>query len=314
MSDTTKSYVLHFGILAILILGFFVLPSYHVGNLSRIMVMAIFAIGYNLMFGYTGLLSLGHALFFAAGMYGFGLSVTLGGISIIGSFFIGAIVAMMVSLIIGYLTLRTRDVAFMIVTLMFSQVGYLIILYFVEFTRGDEGFVIEQTLRSIFGLDLTSEAGRFWTAFTLFALCFLLSVVLVKSKFGRTLIAIKENENRMQMLGYNTQRIKLNVVVISGTISGIAGATYALLFGYVGATFSTVQYSIFPLLWVLLGGAGTTLGPIIGVALMFYLIEFSTLVTDAHLIITGIALVLLTLFAPGGIGGEIRKRGLKWLP
>jgi branched-chain amino acid transport system permease protein len=116
------------------------------------------------------------------------------------------------------------------------------------------------------------------------------------------------------MLGYDTHRLKLIAILVSGTLSGIGGAAYALLFGYVGATFATVQYSIFPLLWVLLGGAGTTIGPLIGVLFMFYLIDLSSSVTDAYMLIAGLALVLLCLFAPQGLVGEIRRRGLKWLP
>ena len=106
----------------------------------------------------------------------------------------------------------------------------------------------------------------------------------------------------------------LVAVIISGVISGAAGATYALLFGYVGATFTTVQYSIFPLLWVLLGGMGTTIGPFIGVLFMFYLIDYASGVTNAYMLIAGLVLVLLTLFARAGIVGEIRKRWVPWLP
>ena len=94
----------------------------------------------------------------------------------------------------------------------------------------------------------------------------------------------------------------------------MGGATYALLFGYVGATFATVQYSIFPLLWVLLGGAGTTIGPLIGVLFMFYLIDISSGYTDAYMLIAGVVLVLLTLFAPQGLAGALRKRVMTWLP
>ena len=87
-----------------------------------------------------------------------------------------------------------------------------------------------------------------------------------------------------------------------------------MLFGYVGATFATVQYSILPLLWVLLGGAGTTVGPLIGVFFMFYLIDFSSSVTTAYLLVVGVVLVLLTMFAPKGICGELRRSIFPWLP
>ncbi len=149
---------------------------------------------------------------------------------------------------------------------------------------------------------------------TLFAVCLLATLRLVQRPFGKTLIAIRENEDRTRMLGYDVFGLKLAAVVISGTISAAAGAFYGLLFGYVGATFATVQYSILPLLWVLLGGTGTILGPLVGTLFMFYLIDLSSAVTSAYMLIAGVVLVALTLFAPQGIVGELRKRLWKDLP
>jgi len=313
-TNARHSHYLHFGTIGVLVALFFVLPPYHVGNLSRIMVLAVYAMGFNILFGYTGLLSLGHALFFATGMYGLGMAMNTFGVPSEPAILVGVFCAILVSAAIGFLALRTSGVAFMIVTLMFAQAGYLTVLYFGAYTRGDEGFVIKQADRVIAGIDITGETARYFAALLLFAVVFLLIARLVRSPFGRTLVAIRENEERTRMLGYDTVRHKLAAVVISGTISGLAGATYALLFGYVGATFATVQYSIFPLLWVLLGGAGTTLGPIIGVVFMFYLIDLSSEVTQAYMLIAGVVLVLLTLFAPQGLAGELRRKVFKWLP
>jgi branched-chain amino acid transport system permease protein len=128
------------------------------------------------------------------------------------------------------------------------------------------------------------------------------------------LIAIRENEPRARMLGYDTWRHKLLAVVLSGTVAGAAGATYGILFGYVGASFAQVPYSIFPLLWVLLGGAGTVIGPLVGTLFMFYLIDLSSAVTDAYMLVVGVVLVLLTMFARSGLMGIVRERWLKWLP
>ena len=310
----SRSNALHVGILFVLIALFFVLPAYHVGAFSRIMVLAIYAIGFNLLFGYTGLLSLGHAMFFAAGMYGFGLSMKFGGLAVPSAFGVGVIAAALLALAVSFLALRTIGVAFMIVTLMFAQTFYLVILYFGEYTRGDEGFIIQQAHRSFVGIDLTTETARYFTAFILFTICFLAMARLVQGPFGKRLVAIRENEERARMLGYDVGRLKLAALVVSGLYSGVAGATYAMLFGYVGASFASVHYSIFPLLWVLLGGAGTTIGPLIGVIFMFYLIDISSSFTNAYMLVAGVALVLLTLLAPQGIAGTLRKRALSWLP
>ena len=116
------------------------------------------------------------------------------------------------------------------------------------------------------------------------------------------------------MLGYDTYARKLAAIAISGTLSAAAGAMYALLFGYVGASFAGVQYSILPLLWVLLGGAGTVLGPFIGALFAFYLIDLASDVTDAYLLVVGAVLIVLTLFARQGIGGELRRRFWRGMP
>jgi branched-chain amino acid transport system permease protein len=314
MSSTARSLALHLGLIALLFVLAFVLPSYHQGNLARIMVLATYAIGYNVLFGYTGLLSLGHAMFFGAGMYGLGLAMQFGGLPVIPAFVVGLLCAAVLSTIVAFLALRTIGVAFMIVTLMFAQAGYLTVLYFGTWTRGDEGFVITQSARQIAGLDLTDPTTRYLAALVLFSAALLITARMMQVSFGSVLIGVRENEERTRMLGYDVFRHKLLAVIISGTISGAAGAGYAVLFGYVGATFTTVQYSIFPLLWVLLGGAGTTIGPLIGTLFMFYLIDYSSGLTNAYMLIAGVVLVLLTLFARAGLVGEIRKRWVPWLP
>lgn len=314
MSEIRKSWGLHIGVVALLLALNFILPDYHHGNLARVMVLACYAMGYNMLFGYTGLLSLGHALFFAAGMYGMSLTVQHLGWSAGPAIIVGLASGLAMSLVVGILSLRTAGVAFMIVTLMFAQAGYLAALYFGEYTRGDEGFVIQKAARQISGIDLSDPMNRYLAALVLFAVCLFITLRVVQTGFGRVLVAIRENEERTRMLGYDVHRHKLLAILLSGTMSAAAGAGYGLLFGYAGATFASVQYSIFPLLWVLLGGAGTVLGPFVGTLFMFYLIDLSSDITTAYMLIAGLTLVLLTLFAPQGLVGELRRRTLRWLP
>ncbi|MBX3581833.1 MAG: branched-chain amino acid ABC transporter permease [Rhizobiaceae bacterium] len=321
-----KAIALHGGVIAALFALNFVLPEYHHGVLARVLVLAVFAMGYNLLFGYAGLLSLGHAMFFAAGLYGAGLPMYHFGWGVLAAFLSGLSAATILAFVIGMLALRTKGVAFMIVTMMFAQVGYLLVYYFGSWTRGDEGLVIQQHARAIeigaTTLDLTEPTTRYMTALFLFSVVLLVTFALVRSSFGRVLIAIRENEERTRMLGYDTFANKLVAMVASGAICGAAGAAYLILFGYVGSTFASIQYSILPLLWVLLGGASTTLGPLVGTVLMFYLIDGSgdLLKTYApgwnisHLGIVGAALIILVLFFPKGILGTIRDRWARWLP
>lgn len=317
-ASPAKAYALHLGVIALLFALSFVLPEYHHGLLARIMVLAVFAMGYNMLFGYVGLLSLGHAMFFAAGLYGAGLSVIHLGWNVPLAFLAGIACGALLSLVIGLLALRTTGVAFMIVTMMFAQVFYLVILYFAAWTGGDQGLVVPQPARVLsFGatsLDLTNPTVRYMSALTLFAAVLLIALAIVRSRYGRVLVAVRENEERTKMLGYDTFSNKLIAVVVSGTICAASGAAYALLFGYVGSSFASVQYSILPLLWVLLGGAATTLGALIGTVFMYYVIDVASGYTSAYLLIVGIALILLVLSFPKGILGTIRQRWLGWLP
>ncbi|MDT8857584.1 branched-chain amino acid ABC transporter permease [Paracoccaceae bacterium Fryx2] len=309
-----RDWALHLAVLAVLFGAQYVLPSYHQTNMARIMVLSVYAMGYNIAFGYTGLLSLGHALFFGAGLYGTGLAVSLFGLGAAAALPLGLLAGGAVAVAVGLLALRTAGVSFMIVTLMFAQAGYLTILYFGAVTGGDEGFVIPQAARNLLGFDLSSDTPRYLAAFGLFAVALLVNLALVRSSTGRVMIAMRENEERSRMLGYDPFRVKLLALGISGLYAGAAGAGYALLFGYVGASFAGIQYSILPLLWVLLGGAGTVLGPLIGVTVMFYLIDISSSYTTAHLLVVGVALLVLVLFAPRGILGALRERLWRWLP
>jgi branched-chain amino acid transport system permease protein len=214
--------------------------------------------------------------------------------------------------LVGLLALRTAGVSFMIVTLMFAQAGYLTLLYFGQITGGDEGLVMPDATTLIPGL--SPDTARAVIAFTLFAVALLLSLAVIRSRLGRIMVAMRENEERSRMLGYNPFTVKLSALVLSGLFAGAAGAGYALLFGYAGASFATIQYSILPMLYVLMGGAGTTLGPLLGTAAMFYLVDGAARITTATLLVVGVALVLLILFAPKGILGSIRERGARWIP
>lgn len=308
-----KTWAAHLAVLGLLMAAGFLLPPYHMTNLARILVLAVFAMGYNLAFGYTGLLSLGHALFFAAGMYAAGLPIWHWGLPAAPALGLGLLGGAVAAGAVGLLALRTAGVSFMIVTLMFAQAGYLTLLYFSAATGGDEGFAIPATGRVILGADLSTDTPRFLTAWALFAATFLATLALVRSRFGRVMVALRENEDRARMLGINPFTTKLWVLVLSGAASGLAGAAYAVLFGYAGASFATIQYSILPMLYVLLGGAGTVAGPLLGAIVMFTLVEAATEVTSAWMFLVGAALVLLVLFAPKGILGALRAR-LRGLP
>jgi len=260
-----KVWLFHLAVLVVVGVLALALPPYHANNLARVLVLAVFATGYNLAFGYTGMLSLGHALFFAAGMYAAALPATLWGVGALPALILGLLAGGLAALAVGLLALRTAGVSFMIVTLMFAQAGYLTVIYFNQTTGGDQVLVLQGGAREVIVLDMAEYGPRVRVVFALYA-------------------------------------------------GGLAGAAYAVLFGYAGASFAGVQYSILPMLYSLMGGAGTVLGPLVGAAAMFWLIDIASGLTTAWLMLVGVVLVGLVLFAPKGLLGWIRERWMPWLP
>jgi branched-chain amino acid transport system permease protein len=292
------------------------LPPFHHGMLARIMVLAAYAVGYNVLLGYTGLMSLGHAMFFAAGMYGTGLTVHHLGFGIAAGFASGIVAGLVVAGLVGLLTLRTTGPAFLIVTMMLAQAFYLTTLYFNEVTGGDQGFILAGLHVELGGrrFALAEPAVKYNVALAVLGVCLLVSLGITRSPVGRVLVAVRENEERTRLLGYNTYGYRLLAVLLSGLLAGVAGSAYTLLFSYVGSSFAGILYSIYPLLWTLLGGAGTVLGPLVGTLVMTYVVDITSGFTTAYLLVVGAALVVMILWAPAGIVGGIRARWAPWLP
>ena len=313
-----KVWALHGAVLLALFAMQPLLSDYHYVNVARILVLACYAVGYNVLLGYTGLMSLGHAMFFGAGMYAAGLPIYYHGVGALTALALGTAASALLAVLFGLVALRTRGVAFLIVTLMFAQAFHLTLLYFNEVTLGDQGFILSETLKTLevagASLELADARVKYNAALAVFSVCLLVSLLLVRSPVGRVLVAIRENEERTRLLGYNTFLARLLALTVSGTLAGAAGATYAILFSYVGASFANILQSIYPLLWTLLGGAGTTLGPLLGTALMFYLEIYARELTEAYLIVVGGVLLVLVLRAPKGILGSLRERRWRWLP
>ena len=201
------SLIFQGGILLFLFFLQFILPTYHHSSVSKIMVLSSYAIAYNFLLGYTGLMSLGHAMFFAAGMYAAGLGIYYLELSALGGLLFGAGFTLIISVLFGLFALRTSGVSFLIVTLMFGQTFYLSILYFNEFTFGQDGFSLAKYLGKfvIFNKEYlySNPDIRYNFALILLTAYLLISTLIIFSPVGRVLIAIRENESRTQLLGYN---------------------------------------------------------------------------------------------------------------
>ncbi|HUL32109.1 MAG TPA: branched-chain amino acid ABC transporter permease [Thermodesulfobacteriota bacterium] len=257
------------GVVATLFLLLPFLTPYH-SLATEMLIFAIFAVGYDIIFGYTGLLSFGHAIFFGIGAYGTGLVL----VRLVPSLFVALVIAiavgMLVSSIVAFLSIRVRGIYFVMITLAFCQMFYFIAFKWKGLTGGDNGF--HGVPRTSFGpINLDSEITFYFFILGIFCLSVLLAFRIVRSPFGRVLKALKENEDRARSVGYNATRFKTIAFMISAFFASLAGGLYAVHSNFVPLDTLSISMSGDVVIMALLGGIGTLYGPILGAMLIVYL-------------------------------------------
>lgn len=291
-------------LLALVILCPFVLyPVY----LMKVLCFALFACAFNLLIGYVGLMSFGHAAFFGMGSYVTAYAAKVWGFTPEVAIVMGGLTGALLGVVFGWLAIRRTGIYFAMITLALAQMNYFLCLQ-APFTGGEDG--IQQVPRgSLFGLiSLRSDMAMYWTVAVVFIAVFLLVHRIVHSPFGQVLKAIRENEPRATSLGYRTDDYKLIAFVLSCFIAGLAGGMKSIVFGI--ATLTDVNYATSGdvVLMTLLGGMGTIFGPVVGAAVIQtleqYLAQFGSWVTVTQ----GVIFVFCVLAFRRGIVGEIAAK------
>lgn len=287
-----------------------VLTPFQRSLVTEMMIWSIFALAYNLLFGYTGLVSLGHGLFFGAGMYAAALSLIYLGADAWSALAIGGGGATLVSAVIGYLSIRVRGLYFLIVTLIFSMTFYLAALNYPEVTGGSGGLVltIPNFAFANVAFSILDPVVNFYLVLIVLGISWGILARIGTSPVGKVLQAVRENEERTRLLGYNVERYKLFAFIVSGLFSGLAGALYAFSFRFAGPQFMDVVTSVNVLVWTLVGGAGTVLGPVVGTFLMVAVVDYTSSLTSSFLIVVGAVLLVIVSAARKGIVGTLRSR------
>lgn len=310
-------------VLALLLLLPLLLNSGQLATPTEIFIFALFAITYDLLFGFTGLISFGHALFIGFGGYALAISMTNHGVSFWPSLLMVLVAGLAVSLLTGVLALRTRGVYFAMVTLAFAQAAYTLAESNVgNLSNGENGLQVSGSPQWLTGP--TSQIHFYYVGLATLVAGYLLVRLFVGSPAGRVWQAVRENEQRALMLGYRPFAFKLLAYLISGTIATLVGALYALYVGTVTTNLFTADYTIQLLLMVIIGGAGSLWGAVIGAAAVRYLNHYlndlagSTFVTNLPtwlhqslgqpLLIFGIIYLVLIYLFPQGIAGLIQSR------
>ncbi len=295
----------------------------------KLMCFALFASAFNLLLGYTGLLSFGHAAFLGGAAYMAGHTIKVWGVTPEIGIILGTLGGAAIGLVAGWLAIRRQGIYFSMITLALAQMLFFVCLQ-VPFTGGEDG--LQGVPRGkLFGLiDLSSDLTMYYVALVIVVLGFLVIVRTVHSPFGQVLKAIKENEPRAISLGYDVNRFKLLVFVLSAALTGLAGALKTVVLGF--ATLSDVHWTTsgHVILMTLIGGLGTLSGPIVGSAIVVALenkigdfgswlakatgFEWFSTLGESVTIVTGLIFVICVLAFRRGVMGEIiawlaRRRG-----
>jgi len=273
----------------------------------RVMLLAIFALGYNLLLGRTGLLSFGHGALYATGAYGMALvNLHLTQDPLLG-ILAGVALATACALIVGFFCVRHTEIYFAMLTLAFGMMFYTVAWKWYDLTGGDDGLMgLPQPDITLFRLNLASSGNS--TAIYLFTLailllCFLFTWRVIHSPLGAVLEAIRENEERASFVGINVKRYKLIGWMLACGLAGAAGSLYILYRGYTGPGVMGAFEGAGVLMMVLLGGMGTLWGPFIGAALFIVLKDQLSSWTQDWEIFIGAIVILLVLFLPKGVAG-----------
>ena len=299
-------------VLAALVVVAFIVPqsgSFVVLLATRALAFAILAMSLDLLLGYTGLASLGQAAYFGVGAYLTAVLATKFQFGMGWDFWLvvvlGILLGAALAAVFGLFAIRATDVYFLMITLALGQCVWGLAYRWNSLTGGDNGLIIKA--RPKFGLDLTNELTFFYLVFGFFTVSMIMMYVLVRSPFGKSLAGIRGHELRMKILGYNTWLHKYIAFIIAGGFGGLSGVLWAHTNGIVTPEDVVLTTSVDALLMVVLGGAGTLIGGVIGSAIVLLLREYlSTLVPWWQYVLGGVY-VLTILYLPTGLMG-IPKR------
>ena len=294
--------VVAFGVMTTILVAapFLVYPVF----LMKALCFALFACAFNLLIGYVGLLSFGHAVFLGAAGYATAHSAKLWGLSPELAILFGVAVASVLGVVIGALAIRSRGIYFANITLAFAQMAYFFCVQ-AKFTGGEDGIqaVPRGTLLGI--ADLRQTLPMYFTVLAIFLLGFLVVYRAIHSPFGQVLKAIRENEPRAVSLGYQAEHYKLIAFVLSATLAGLAGGTKAIVFQLASLTDVHWTMSGEVVLMTLLGGLGTVFGPVVGALVLITLEHYLAQLGSWFTIVQGVIFIVCVLTFRRGIVGEL---------
>ncbi len=282
----------------------FILGRFHVSLLTEMIIFALFGVSYNLLLGYGNLLSFGHALFFGLGAYTTAVALNhMPGMNFFAVVALATGAATLVGCLIGFLILRHKGASFALLTLAFNALFHAMAIKFTFITRGDDGLSLTRPNINLGFVTLnTSDVVIFYfVTLVMVGLAILFSAYFIRTAMGKTIILLRENDDRMKFLGYSTNVTRLILFTLTGGLAGFAGSFYALFFSFVSVDAISIGMTTTVLLLTFVGGSGHFAGPILGAFVYIYLQNFLSDITDRWPFFMGVIFIVMVLFVPGGL-------------
>lgn len=301
-------------LIVLLFIAPLVMPIYWVMILSEILIMGLMAMSFNLLLGYTGLLSFGQGAFFGIGAYSTALMLQAGYENLFLIFFAGMLAALLAALVVGFFSVKLDEIFFAMITLGFGMLFFSIAHNWIDVTGGSDGLpVFALPILNLFDTQLTFFApiNMYYLVFTIVLLGICLLWIIVHSPFGLIIKAMRENKQRVSFVGGNVKTLRIAAFAISGAFTGLAGVLFCLFNNMATPGFMHWSFSAKPVLMSVIGGTGVFLGPLFGAGIFFVLEQITIQFTENWMFFLGIVLVPIVIFFPQGVFGTLRNKFYK---
>lgn len=319
MRRNLHQWILSFAGLAIVVVYPHLAGIYYTDFFVKFAIFALYAVSLNLLLGYMGLLSFGHAIFFGTGAYATALALThVGSLPLIPALLIGGLSGGLLALILSPLLIRVNGTAFAMLTLAFGQLFFVFALKFRNITGGEDGIggypTPSLSIPGIVAINMLNQTNFYYFAVTVIAISIWMMWFYTRTPFGSLIVGIRDNEKRMDYMGFRLPQTKAVNLIVSGAFAGIAGGLYALFQNLVSTSGVLDLFtSLYPIMMAYIGGIGNFFGPILGSAIFHILEDVTFRFTEQIDLVNGLVFILVVLFAPMGIIGlfsGIRERYL----
>jgi len=298
-------------ILALFLVGAFmpaILKQYHLNMLTEIIIFSLYAVSYNLLLGYAGLLSFGHAAFFGLGAFVTAVAIIhIPGISLWNVILLGIAATIIAGFILGGLLLRHKGSYFALLTMAFNALFYAVATKWHSVTGGDDGLSITRPELNLgfTTLPLNSLTNFYYLTLIIMGAAIIFCWYFTHTAMGKTVVLMRENEDRMKFLGYNTNISRLILFTFTGAIAGLAGVFYTFHFQFVSISAISIDMTTAVLLMAFVGGTKTFWGPILGAFVYIILQNYLSNITDRWPLVMGVIFILMVLYVPGGLSEVI---------